>query len=77
MSRIKWTQTKPTEEGWYWVMDPENPACGAIAELSGGLLWYGEHCRNPADSDESDAFLWCGPIERPPIPAELFAEDFA
>ena len=74
---MNWTHERPTEEGWYWVLNPIRPDWVEIVELSDGLLLYGGDLWIPADygpaPDNSEAFLWCGPIEQPPVPTELLA----
>lgn len=50
--RLKWTNEKPTQEGWYWHHIP--PAFGTVIE------YY-----DPEISDSETIGEWAGPIPEP------------
>jgi hypothetical protein len=63
---MKWTDKKPTEEGWYWMR--RLTSTGRVMKDWGDSIEYvrdygGNMCIS--NWEVSDHALWAGPIEKP------------
>jgi hypothetical protein len=65
MTKLRWTLTIPTKEGWYWRQSivPNGPGPHIV------YVWREPGSHTMINTAAGDCFEWAGPIPEPTAPA--------